>query len=234
MSDGHQWTNPDLDSLIDDAVDTFRGDSQRWDDAELGKFINELADKLAAYLLDSAESLVGGDHADLLRKIPTDLPTNPTFPYYAQIFEALQLRLAGKYLGSTRQMAERAFELLTMVIGGSPKEQVRRFLSRVARCYILGLAPECAVFARASVENALNEKYHVAGTPWPRNDKGESPVSVRIARANEIGWLSESAARDAREIWTRGSKSAHADPDIVQQARDTVSAATRVLNELYR
>jgi hypothetical protein len=235
MTGDHQWTSPDLDSLIDDAVDNFRSDSQRWDDPEVGKFINETADKLAEYLLTSAESLVGGDRAELLRRIPTDLPTNNTkFPFYAQIFEALQLRIAGKYLGSTHEMAERAFELLTMVIVGSPKEQVRRFLARVARCYILGLAPECAVFSRAAVENALDEKYHLTSTPWPRNDKGESPVSLRIAKAKDSGWLSESVAKDAKEIWTRGSKSAHADPEIVRQARETVSAATRVLNELYR
>ncbi|MBA3342882.1 MAG: hypothetical protein H0T48_13740 [Gemmatimonadaceae bacterium] len=233
MNNESQWTEPDLESRLDDAVDDFRIDSQRWEDPEAGKLINELADRIARFLLEAAHNLVAGSEAEKLRGIPDTFPSNKNLPLYPQVFEAIQIRIAAEYLESTWQMTERSFDLLRFVVAGNPKEQVRGFLARVARCYILGLAPECAVFCRASIENALNEKYHATGTEWPRNERGESPAPLRIQLACDKGWLSAEAAVDARTIWTRGSKSAHADVRLVKHARDTVAATSRVIAELY-
>lgn len=233
MENQAQWTEPDLDSRLDDAIDNFRIDSRRWDDPVSGRVINELADQAAGFLFTAAHTMVAGSEATKLRSVPDTFPTNADFPFYPQVFEAIQIRIAGAYLENTRQMTERCFDLLRFVVAAAPKEQVRGFLARVARCYVLGLAPECAVFCRASVENALNEKYHATGTEWPRNEKGESPGPLRIQFAHDKGWLSSDAASVARTIWTRGSKSAHADAALLKDARDTVAGTSRVIGELY-
>lgn len=233
MENQAQWTAPDLDSRLDDAIDNFRIDLGRWDDPEAGRLINELADQAARFLFSAAHHMVVDSQASQLRSVPDKFPTNPDFPFYAQVFEAIQLRIAAAYLENTKQMTERCFDLLRFVVTAAPREQVRGFLSRIARCYVLGLAPECAVFCRAAVENALNEKYHATGTVWPRNERGESPGPLRIQFAHEKGWLSDKAASSARTIWTRGSKSAHADVTLLRDARDTVAATSQVIGELY-
>lgn len=234
MPDNHQWTEPDLDSLIDGAVEEFRTASRIWDDAEAGAAINAFADRVAELLHTSAQGIAVKDGAELLRRISRRLATNSEFELYPQVVEALQLRLASEFLGDTRGMAGRCLELLTFAFDGAPKDQVARFLARVARCYILDLAAETSIFCRAALENALNEKYAATGTPWPRNDKGESPGPLRIQFASDKGWLSAAVATEAKEVWTRGSKSAHADPAVVTNARETVAATARVLEELYR
>jgi hypothetical protein len=154
--------------------------------------------------------------------------------YFADnVLEGLQIAVAYEYSTETAEKAKRCATLARLVIRGSPRDAVLRFLGRVSRCYILGLNPECLVMCRATLENAVKERFDKARIPLPATPAGKSAMAARIEDARHRAWLSDIAAADAWALWKRGSKIAHDDPALVADPLPSIEAAMRILAELY-
>ena len=84
-----------------------------------------------------------------------------------------------------------------------------------------------------SVRVCPNEKFDLTGIRRPLDSRGDSPMPLRLEVAAAEKWLSAEAVTVAKEVWRRGSKAGHSDPEVVTQGLDTIRKTLVVLNELY-
>jgi hypothetical protein len=222
---------PDLDGFIDSAISEFERELETmWDDPKQGATINAFAGRVAELMLDSSERLLVEVDPGFWRRLPELLAQKDL---QEDVMLALQLALARKYLPGTDEMAGRCVELTRLVIQAEPSEAVRRFLGRVARCYIAGFTNECIVVCRAVLENALTDRFERSQVPMPGTDAGKSPMRVRLDAAKMFKWISPKATVDAWTIWVRGNRAVHDDPQLVNESLDTIRLTMNVLGELY-
>ncbi len=222
---------PDLDGFIESGIYEFERELETmWSDREYGATVNAFAARVAELILESSERLLTESDPSIARELP-DLLTKKGL--HADVVLALQLVLAQKYLPDTASMARRCMDLIRLVVRANASEPVRRFLRRVARCYMSGLGNECVVVCRAVVENALTDKFEQNGIPLPATNQGKSPMRTRLDAATKMGWLSQKSRNDAWTVWVRGNKAVHDDPEAVNQDLDTIRLTMGVLDELY-
>lgn len=144
----------------------------------------------------------------------------------------LEVEIAQRFAVRTDHMAHRCIQLARLALTGSPGEPVRRFLSRVGRCYVVGLLPESVVMCRAVLEQAVLEKFQRNRKPLPAAN-GKSEMRARLRRAEDLGWISRREREDAWQVWLRGSKAVHEDPHLTTDVLGTITTTMSLLSTLY-
>lgn len=220
-----------LDVVIDEAINAFANERRAyWEQNDEGLRGIKTAEALAGLLLEPSDDLTssrGSDQWEFIRELVEDVgPTDPTY-------EALELKIAEKFLPAVRDMASRCLHLIQLPLDHEPNPVVREFLKKVARCYIAGFVPECAVMCRAAMENGLKECFSRADLPLPATPENRSPFSTRLAAGVRFGLFSKEGADKMKIVWTRGSKSAHEDASLLADARDTIRLTAECLDEMY-
>jgi len=145
----------------------------------------------------------------------------------------MELEVARRFVPRTVEMADRCLALARLALTVSPGEKAIQFLSRVGRCYVIGLFPESVVMCRASLENAVKEKYQRAGKPLPALPAGKSENQWLLERAEVHGWLTRRQRNDARDVYQRANKAVHEDPNITTDALGTIEITLRIVRALY-
>jgi hypothetical protein len=145
----------------------------------------------------------------------------------------LELEIARRFAIRTDRMAQRCLDLARLALKASPGETVRRFLGRIGRSYMAGLFPESVIMCRAVLEQAVLEKFQREGKPPPQPPRGKSEVGARLARAEELGWITRKQRREAWDIHIRGSKAVHQDPELTTDVLGTIAATVAILDALY-
>jgi len=143
-----------------------------------------------------------------------------------RVLERLEIDVAWEFCVETRAMARRALELARLVVTVQPNASVMGFLRRLSRCYIAGFHPECIILCRGVLENAMIAAATSKNQP-------RTSMSAMITNAHTRGWLSEQNASAAREIWRRGNRAVHEDPEAIKEAFETIVLTTKVLQELF-
>jgi hypothetical protein len=144
---------------------------------------------------------------------------------------AVQARLAYHMMPSYEQAARRCWALSELVRRVDPAPASKAFLIRVARCYLLDFVPECLVMCRGALENAVNARYAREDEPPALGPK--PTMRMKLNLAENAGWL-PSARADALfgEVWLRGSKAAHGDPNAVGNALGAIRLTMAALGDL--
>ena len=140
--------------------------------------------------------------------------------------ERIEIGLAFTYSTAVRSRAERAMDLSELFLEERPGEPALRFLRRLTRCYVTGFLPECVMLCRAILENALKEAFERTGEQLPEKQRD------RIDRAYDLKWLSYDGKRAAHDVWTRGNKAIHDDPEVTKDVLGTVGMCVLVLKEV--
>lgn len=145
------------------------------------------------------------------------------------IHQELELALAREYCNKTEKMADRAVELISLILNQDevPSEATHRFLRRVSRCYVAGFFPECVIQCRAVMENAIRAKFIKEDLAYPDTSMGK-----RLDFMVRLRWLSPETRRDAWAVWKRGSKAAHEDPEVTKAALGTIVKTAGVMTAL--
>lgn len=221
----------DLDAHLLGGVDVFeRAARKRYASPEDAKAIAGLARQIVELLRQTLEDLSDAKYAEMWRDLQIGLER---VGLAEDVNFALQADLARQVI-DTDGMTARCMELLAVVAHAAPPENVLRFLRRVSRCYILGLAPECIVMCRAGFENALNARYQMERIPYPSDSKGRQTMRARVEGAIKRGWLEKEAGRRALQLaWGRGSKAAHEDPEAVGAPLEAIQATMRAVELLH-
>jgi hypothetical protein len=220
-----------LGTLIGIIIDNYESDrEQYWSDLEEGRYLT-FVDGTAQVLLGTAQELSFPPELDDFWSIYRESGEDSLLA--EQIVERIEINAANEFCTDTKGMASRCLELTREVIMARPNEAVQRFLRRLARCYIVGLMPECVMLCRAVLENAIKEKFDRKGIPLPATLAGKSEVRTRIEWARKTKWLSDSASEQAWVVWKRGSKAVHDDPEATAEVLDTIRLTMAVLRELY-
>jgi hypothetical protein len=149
------------------------------------------------------------------------------------LLEAVQVRVAWALCTGSDHKAARCVELMDLALRERPTSQVRKYLGRVGRAYIAGFGPECVILCRAVVEQALKDAFELRDIPPPATLSGRSPMKDRLASAALLGLLSADAEKAAREVWIRGNKAIHEDPEVTTDVLGTVRRAMLVAREVY-
>jgi hypothetical protein len=112
---------------------------------------------------------------------------------------------------------------------------VLKFLKRVSRCYVGGFDAECVVFCRATIENALNDKFRIKEIPIPKPQNGKSEMRTKIDAAYKFGWFFGVVEKSDYpwKIWLLGNKAVHHDPEAVKSVAATVNMTMLALANLY-
>lgn len=220
-----------VDQVINEAVNGYASERRAYLEADDdGRHSVRMAASLASILLEPSDHLTTSRSLEtwsLVRELVDGIdPADPTY-------EALELLIAERFLPVVADMASRCLELTRLPLRHEPNQAVRDFLKRVAQCYIFGFVPECAVMCRATVENAITERFAIADLPLPATPQGKSPLRSRLAAGVKFRLFSQVTSDKAWIVWTRGSKTAHDDAHLLQTARDTVNLTVEVLDELY-
>jgi len=220
----------DLDTRLWTEIQGFSDEFEKnWEDPEYGKLQVAVAKRIADLVLGASGTLT-------VETTPgwTGLGAMLTkLGIHSEVLDAVQVEVARKYATETRRMAERCLELAQMAITAEPRDQVAKFLGRVSRCYVLGLVPECIILCRAVLETAVTETFDRRDIPFPRDDKGKTTMAAKVDAAVTFKWLDSAARKDAMEVWVRGSKNIHDDPEVATDAADTITKTMRVLQLLY-
>jgi hypothetical protein len=121
----------DLEAHIENAIAAFEQErDEKWDDPVEGAKINKLADAIASLLLDSATTLLTEVDQSFIRDAKQAI--GDKFDIHDELLEALQLRVAQRFLLDTKAMSERALELLALTLpiwGAHVTSQRRRRIS---------------------------------------------------------------------------------------------------------
>lgn len=219
---------PDIDVSLQGGIDMFERDvSLLWDNPADARALSKFADNIAKLIHDDVAELSSsrdGSGWVKLREVLSEHELREDLDY------ALQARLAWHLLPSFVSAGERCWHLIALVKKTSPPEQARRFLSRVTRCYLLGMDPECLVMCRGALENAVNARYATEQVAFPKNSTGYPSMKARLELAEKKEWLGSATAQDLHSVvWLRGSKAAHGDPLAVG---DPLAAITLTLQAI--
>jgi len=142
--------------------------------------------------------------------------------------ERLELSLADRYCIWPRSMAERALELVDMVMQQEATEPVAKYLRRLSRAYILGLDAEVVILCRAILENAVREWFRRRGHA-PPEEMGQRLRFLQLCRV-----LTPEDCRHARDVWQRGNVAVHQDPDVTSEVLETVKLTLGLVAKLNR
>jgi hypothetical protein len=222
---------PDLDASLQSAIDQFLDDWRQGyvDDASANEVL-AAADGLAGMLEAEVLELVGPQGGALwgaLRPYLEEQELGGPFRV------ALQVRMTRHLLPSFDLVADRGWHLAELSLKQQPSMQVRRYLKRATRCYLLNLVPECLVMCRAALESAVNDRFIAQSVAFPRDKHGNVTMRAKLDYAGRHGWLAEAGAEELMQlVWTRGSKAAHQDPDAVGDALGSLALMMRALSGL--
>lgn len=144
----------------------------------------------------------------------------------------LELEIAKRYTLRTDLIAQRCIEVARLALTAIPGTPARRFLSRVGRTYMLGLYPESVIMCRAALEQAITEKYELEKKPFPP-PIGKSEIGARLAKAEDLGWLTRKEVNLAKTVLVRGNKAVHEDPTVTTDAIGTIETTLLLLKKLY-
>jgi hypothetical protein len=150
--------------------------------------------------------------------------------YSQHLAESVEIQIGNDSVNRLFDAPQRCLELATHILVVQPAEPVRRYLSRLGRCYIAGFLPECVILCRAVLENAVNEALERRGG---EGAKPRGSMSERLSRCQRAGWIDAARQNDAVTIWKRGNKAVHEDPHATSDAFGTIVLTMGVLVQLY-
>jgi hypothetical protein len=120
--------------------------------------------------------------------------------------------------------AERLLRLWLLHPFGPP---LRDYLELLFRTYVQGFVPETIVLCRSVLERGVKDALHEIDL---LDGKQEMEDRIRLLKAKRR--LTSHGARDARDVWLRGNKIIHDQPDLAIDPFETIEMVLRVLTEL--
>lgn len=217
-------------------VENYRDERElHWSDDALGAALISMLDIIAHEILIGSSDLVSDEVQDEPWKPSVDrwedlLATIEKGGLSQQLGESLEIRIAEDLVNALYEAPQRCLQLVAHILGVQPAEPVRKYLSRLGRCYIAGFLPECVILCRAVLENAVNEALRRRSASKPVLP-GKMYEKLQVCR--KAGWLNEQGRRDAVTIWERGNKAVHQDPELTTDVFGTIVLTMGVLGQLY-
>jgi hypothetical protein len=150
-----------------------------------------------------------------------------------EVHEAIQLAVAHEFYGGLGAKADRCLALAKRVMADKPSIEVLKYVRLLTRCYVAGFGPECVILCRGVLENAVRDQFRRKRVPIPATEEGRSEMGVMLTWCEKSRWLSRKTATGARDVWERGSKAVHHDPDATKDVLGTIDLTLNVLGELY-
>lgn len=214
-----------LRGAIGDAdTEAVRLEHPRLDDDIPAHFLARIVDEFATCIADVSKGLVGKSRREALgAALASFVPSNPGADVMR---EAIALRIAPWLLPDFNDATTRSVAIAQLVLKEEPTEPVGRYLKRLARCYIAGFDSECVILCRAVVENAVSARFEREGHPMP------SQMRARVSLARTKGWLSRENEKGVMDVWVRGNKAIHADPELVKDVTGTLRLTLTATSEL--
>jgi hypothetical protein len=225
----------DIDGFLEGSIDMFEAEARdRYSDRPGVDKAWKFAERMAERLHNDVITMGGNKDDSTWLELRDYLVHHAEDPDSAEDLElALQARLAWHLCPSFSQAAKRCWELAGLLKRAAAAESARRFLKRVARCYLLGFDPECVIMCRGALENALNARYRNAGERFPKDKKGKETMKVRLIHAEERGWIATDTWNALfSEVWKRGSTAVHNDPMAVGNALGTITLTIQAISTL--
>jgi hypothetical protein len=226
--------NTSIDDAIGDVVDYYWNDRRNLLREGLEEDTRRLIDgleKVAEGLLEQSSTMLATEYADTASVFLEFIEKTPAVR--GLFMEELEISIAFKQVGTLRGKAMRAYELVRRAVEAAPNPGVAGYLRRMARCYISGFDAESVILARAVVENAVKELFDRRKEPYPARQPGEGEMAALLRVARQKRFLTAPAAEAARDVWHRGSKAVHNDPEAIKQVLDTIDKAMWVCREAY-
>jgi len=197
--------------------------------------IAALAEAWAKNVLDASTALA----------VPTDLYEKIAFPGSSgeplrELFElfaanSIAINFTREGIYKAEPAARRCIQLLQVVIEAESKDNdpVRKFLKRVARCYIWDFAPECIILCRSALDVALRDR--LARTAMRKDAKWQrDKIEDNINRAYTLQLLDKKGKEYAHSVRLQANKALHYQLDITKDILGTIRRTTAVLAQLYR
>jgi hypothetical protein len=209
-------------------VSLFRNEFQR---------IIEIEEELNKNWVAIAESNLTPDEKKaailkILKKYPEE-PDSETSPLRL-IWERFVIDMSWEAIEKIREGALRIFKLYKLVLDSVPSEATQKFLSRLTRCYVWGFDPECLIICRAVLDTAFRDRVTdtICEKHINRNNRYEFTISNRIEAAYKAEIIDKETKKKAFNVKTRGDKAVHYQPDIAEDAWETVCQTLDVLKKI--
>lgn len=130
-------------------------------------------------------------------------------------------------------LADRVITLLGYLVG-TDSQGARRYLERVAECFVLGLGAELAIMSRAVLESALKslELEVVVEEIKTARDVRHASLVDWIEAASQAGLFDEHARAAADAVKQAGNNAVHAAPGIESDPEQILQSLVLVLESL--
>ena len=225
----------DLDDRLEDVFRQHRDDlEEAWlaleGGDELLEFLKEVSSDLTAAVpsltTTASEPSQQADWHELL-SLMRNAETEPAISQYVEV------RLAESLLLSTREIAVRSKAIAGLIVNGAVAPQTRKYLKLLSRCYLSQYDHECVILRRSVLEASMKEVFDRNMDKLP-GARASATMSEKIRLARELGWLSRGSAKVANDVWFRGNKAVHEDPELVRDVFGTLASTLTVVTELAR
>jgi hypothetical protein len=135
-------------------------------------------------------------------------------------------RLASDFVSDLPERVDRSLRLSQQALLSPASGNIGRYLTMLRRCYVAGFLPECVILCRSILEGLLQSAFEQHHLPLPEK-KG-----AWISSAEKEGWLAAEDARRAGDIWQRGNKAVHQEPERVADVAGTIDDTLAVARRL--
>jgi len=217
---------PSIDEHLKSAIGRFnsavvkRFQSAR-EGAEASKLGNAIAELILPTVREPGGKLEGNQLTELFsrlaaRELKVDLEL------------ALQAKLANELLPNFAEASRRSLQLAELSQRSEPTPQVKKFLRRVSRCYILQFNPETFIMCRAALEKAIDARFASS------SEVDQPPTRhLQIMDAGQRGWLGNMSAKDlSTKVRARGDTAVHKDPFAVGNSFETIELTLQAIGFL--
>lgn len=150
------------------------------------------------------------------------------------LFVLLEFYLYRPIAQRNRGLGDRARELLE-ILTSRTNGSSRRYLARVATCFLQGMAPEGIIMCRAVLESALKDRYACGQDSRGIGGTGRSGLQSWLQCLYQEGAIPDhlEVVQAADRIRESGNRAVHADPSVkMGDLRDTLKDLAFVLHSL--
>jgi hypothetical protein len=131
-----------------------------------------------------------------------------TSPDASETEDQLDAACAAEVLGKLPKMVQRLSSLDGMDSKPIANEDVRHYFDEAHRCFLYGFGAACAVMCRAILWSGLKDRFDPKGS-IEKSLKGKSYFKALVARAKDIGILTDDRPDWAEKIKKAGDDAAH-------------------------
>jgi hypothetical protein len=124
---------------------------------------------------------------------------------------------------------DRAEEFMRHTLLQPSGRTIPRYLELLFQAYLHGQSAVCVILCRCIIEQFVKRASDSRDESRPGGSSGAETIMQRLASLRGSGAIDATRYRQAADVWARGNKVVHQDPDHIRDAWDTITMTLEVV-----